>query len=469
MLAMLVVAPMSQGASEDTEADRVFGQADNFNTNDGGLGRSLMNSPWNVAVDGAGNLWVADGANGRVLEFDDPLHTDTEADRVLGQDGNFETNTPNLGGISATSLAGAVDVSFDAAGNLYVADQSNSRVLVFEDPLNDDEADFVFGQDDVFTTGAFRPAARNTLSRPIGVAVDDRGNVYIADGNNRVLEYDDPLHTDRLADRVFGQFGDFTTFEANKNGVSRDSLYFPYSVEVDGENRLYITDNSNNRVLVFEDPITTDTSADYVFGQGGDFTTRVDNKGGRSASSLYDVAATAVDHEGNVYIADASNYRVLEYDDPLHTDVVADMVFGQDGHFNTDSYGFDDPDRNTLAFVAGVAVDDEGNLYVSEFDTNRVLEYDNPLGLEPPPTMTPGPTPAKGLLGDVDCNDLVNAVDSLFILRFVAALGAVAECLQALGNVNCDTGINAVDALGIQRFVAGLPVNQQPGCRPIGT
>jgi hypothetical protein len=135
-------------------ADRVFGQGGSFTSrvcNLGGISASSLCGLGGVAVDRAGNLYVADGRsigghsipeapprpspNHRVLEYDSPLTTDTVADHVFGQGGSFTSNTCNLGGISASSLCVPFGVAVDAAGNLYVADQANNRVLEYDSPL----------------------------------------------------------------------------------------------------------------------------------------------------------------------------------------------------------------------------------------------------------------------------------------------------------------------------------------------
>jgi hypothetical protein len=139
---------------------------------------------------------------------------DTVADRVFGQGGSFTSNTCNLGGVSASSLCRPIGV-FDAAGNLYVADENNHRVLEYDTPLTTDTvADRVFGQGGSFTTGTCGISASG-LCNPSGVAVDAAGNLYVADANNsRVLEYNSPL-TSQVANRVFGQGGSFTSGTCN--------------------------------------------------------------------------------------------------------------------------------------------------------------------------------------------------------------------------------------------------------------
>ena len=81
--------------------------------------------------------------------------------------------------------------------------------------------------------------------------------------------------------------------------------------------------------------------------------------------------------------------------------------------------------------------------------------------------LLPG-TPDPGTKGDVDCNDSVDGVDSLLVLRLAAGLGVVADCTN-VADVNCDEIVNAIDALLILRHIAGLPVDLPANCSPIGS
>jgi uncharacterized repeat protein (TIGR01451 family) len=148
--------------------------------------------------------------------------------------------------------------------------------------------------------------------------VDAAGNLYVADFNNsRVLEYNTPLTTDTVADRVFGQAGSFTSGTCNLGGVSASSLCNPFGVAVDAAGNLYVADFNNHRVLEYDTPLTTDTVADRVFGQAGSFTSGTCNLGGVSASSLCRPLGVGLDGADNLYVADGNNHRVLEYDSPL--------------------------------------------------------------------------------------------------------------------------------------------------------
>ena len=213
----------------DGVADKVFGQA-NFRDGDcnrgdrfqvravgfcfgaeGGYPNVYFDGAGGLAVDAQGNLYVADSLNSRVLIFKDAARSDTVPDAVLGQDGSFRSR---LSGTGAKRFGGTVQDSPDftfspsslaigPGGELYVADSTNDRLLVFVDPLHDDVADRVFGQPGFDVPGVpsaseFRPAplppaTAARLLRPTALAFDAQGNLYVADTfYNRVLAFDRP-------------------------------------------------------------------------------------------------------------------------------------------------------------------------------------------------------------------------------------------------------------------------------------
>jgi hypothetical protein len=198
-------------------------------------------------------------------------------------------------------------LTLDAAGNLYVADDCNHRVLYY--PAGTTTATRVYGQGGIFTTNTANNGgiSANSLSSPEGVVVDSSNNVYIADrANNRVLYYPSGTTT---ATRVYGQGGSFTTNTANNGGISANSFSAPIDVTLIAGN-LYVADNANCRILYFASGVTTATT---VYGQNGSFTVGTANTGGISANSLNNVDGIVADTTGNLYITDFSNARVLYY------------------------------------------------------------------------------------------------------------------------------------------------------------
>ncbi len=356
------------GLLKPITAGVVYGQGGSFTTgtqNKGGVSANSLNLHAGLAVDGSGNLYVADAGNNRVLFY--PAGS-TTATRVYGQGGSFNTNDANHGGISADSLSNPQNVVVDSSGNLYVADQSNNRVLFY--PVGTTTATRVYGQNGNFTTNSANSdgVSATTLAQPYGLALDSTGNLYVTDYlNSRVLFYPAGNTT---ATQVYGQNGSFTANSMNNGGLGANSLYQPTGVAVDASGDLYVADIYNNRVLFYPYNSTTATK---VYGQPG-FTTNSANNGGISANSLNNPMAIALDSSGNLYVADRSNNRVLFY---LFGSTTATRVYGQSNSFTTANNG--GVTANSLSQPWAVALDNGGNLYVSDYSNNRVLEY-GPVG-----------------------------------------------------------------------------------------
>ncbi|MFN8446064.1 MAG: NHL repeat-containing protein [Caldilineaceae bacterium] len=124
----------------DHAADLVFGQLGDFTTgipNQGGISASTLNYPVGLTLDGNGTLYVADSDNHRVLRYDAPLTTDQIADLVFGQGGSFvknQANRPQRSGLDKSgggrlSLYQPTAVALNAAGDLFITDTGNNRLL----------------------------------------------------------------------------------------------------------------------------------------------------------------------------------------------------------------------------------------------------------------------------------------------------------------------------------------------------
>jgi len=130
-------------------------------------------------VDGSGGLYVADQGNNRVLYY--PKGS-TTATVVYGQP-DMSSRAKHAG---ATGFDKPDGVAADDSGGLYVADESNNRVLYY--PKGSTKATLVYGQPDM--NGSARRTGAGGLNEPAGVVVDGSGGFYVADEyNNRVLHF----------------------------------------------------------------------------------------------------------------------------------------------------------------------------------------------------------------------------------------------------------------------------------------
>jgi sugar lactone lactonase YvrE len=180
------------GKANGAAANGVLGQP-NFTSGNNVTTASGMNGPNGLAVDSAGRLWVADTGNNRVLRFDNAAGKadGAAADGLLGQT-NFTSSTSATTASEMNQPCGAV---VDSAGQLWVADSGNSRVLRFgaaASKANGAAADGVLGQAN-FTSSTATTTASG-MNGPNGVAVDGAGQLWVADtNNNRVLRFDGPI------------------------------------------------------------------------------------------------------------------------------------------------------------------------------------------------------------------------------------------------------------------------------------
>lgn len=366
-VALTIYTPTTQ----DDLADVVLGQR-GFTTNWGPFAPVRPDTLFDLAgivVDPAtGRLFVADMGNARVLSWpSDEAHRDGgSADLVIGKPDFTTYDYEAQLGLNLVRPAG---LALDSQGNLYVAEAQENMVLIYTTP---------------FTNGMDAALIIRDIFNPLGLALDSADNLYVADTfNHRVLFYETPLSSgNTIPDGLFGQ-PDMNSTDPNAGGdISADTLHYPSGVTLDDADNLFVADSNNHRVLVYL-ASSGDASANVVFGQGGDFTTGEANNGGISAESLNYPYGLLVDGDGNLYVADADNNRVVGYANPLATDQVADMVIGQSGSFGSGRFnqGYttegnnSDRNRETLREPTAVGLNANGDLFVADNGNHRVLGF----------------------------------------------------------------------------------------------
>ena len=435
------------------EPDAVYGQPD-FNTrtpNSTGVTASTMSGPRSVVFDSAGNLWVADSGNNRVLRFPAASldNLNPSADTAIGQK-NLLSNNPNSGtAVSGSGFNSPWGIAFDSQDNLYVSDYNNTRVLKFAatlGPNNVSAASLVFGEPDFTTTGVSGAASSSTLKSPAGIAVDQSGRLYVAVPNdNRVLVFSP---AGGAAVSVLGQ-SDFVSTQPN-TGVSPqtspNALFNPADVRVDGNGNVYVADAGNNRIVGFP---PNSKSATQVWGQL-DFASNGANQ--IKPGSMNSPDKVAIDYSQTpfaLYVSDTNNHRVLVWKDAVafRSGDPADLVIGQPdlrtGVPNVDTHGSSNPSSTSLDFPRGIVVDSTGNLWVADSSNNRVLRY-------PRPVSQGGRITPDVVIGQIDFNSSASAGVSGSTLHTPTGLA-----LGPDGNLFvADTGNNRV-----LEFAAGARTN----------
>ena len=322
---------------------------------DGGPATSAqLSGPANVAVDFAGNLYIVDTGNQRIRKVSNGIITTVAGGGTSLGDG---------GPATSASLYNPNAVAVDSAGNLYIADSSNNRVRKVS--TNGVIATVAGGAPPTGTIpilgpglppyGGFGgdggPATAAQLYDPTGVAVDSNGNIYIADSyNGRVREVSNgTINTVAGGGTSPGDGGSPTSVQLT-----------PFSLALDSAGNLYIGDLHSNRVRKFSGgAITT------VAGNGQPAPAYSGDNGPATSALLSQPVGVAADLAGNVYIADAGTDRIHKVSGGVITTVVGNGTFGFSGDNGPAASA-------ELNYPIGVAVDAAGNLYIADSHNSRV-------------------------------------------------------------------------------------------------
>ena len=314
------------------------------------------NNPRGVAVSNSGDVFVADTGMNRICR----ITPDGRFYRVAGKgkpilrmDGGGPA--PQLSGDGGPATIADLDmpsgVAADAKGHIYISDSYNHRVRRV-DP--DGIIQTIAGTGENGFGGDGGPATAAKLSYPTGVAVDLRGNVYIADSQNDRVRRVTP---DGRIDTVLGggEHGD-----SGDGPALSTKLNFPHGVAVDRQDNIYVADTGNDRIRkLSQDGIVRNiagTGKQEFVGDGGPAV-----KAGLGAPD-----SVAIDAQGNIYIADRANWRVRK----ITTDGVMNTIAGNG---ETGYSGDGGPALQAPIFPTSVAVDSRGVVYVTDHNQVRVL------------------------------------------------------------------------------------------------
>jgi uncharacterized protein (TIGR03437 family) len=334
----------------------------NFSGDGGPATQAAVNSPFGVAVDPGGNVYIADYGNNRVRKINASGVISTVAGCGAISVACISAGLGDGGPALAPLILGIWDVVTDSTGNYYFTDSGNARIRKVDSSGN---ISTVAGGGKGLGDGGAATSAQ--LGNPVGLAIDAAGNLYVAEvDNNRVRKIS-------VSSGVISTIaGTGTAGFSGDGGVGTSAqLNNPHGVGVDAAGNVYIADTLNYRIRKVNTAGTITTVAgngEVIFTKDGVAATTV------ALTSPWDVKP---DGNGNFFISEWLGYRIRKVDASGTISTFAGT--GTSGNAGDGGAAT----SAQLGAPNGIALDSAGNLYISDSNGNRVHKVAAPTAPAP--------------------------------------------------------------------------------------
>lgn len=344
--------------------------------------------PTSIALDGAGNMYIADSLHNMIRKVDTTQTISTIAG--TGSAGYSGDNGPAANATFNTPSG----IALDGAGNLYIADTGNN--VVREIVAATGIIQTVAGNGTAGNAGDHTLAVNANLNQPLGVTVDLAGALFIADtGNNRIREVDPIYH---VIFHVAGDPNGTAGYSGDNGPATSAQLNGPNAVAFDASGYMYIPDSLNNVVRKVW------TNGTIITLAGGGTSPLIYGPDPLQAQ-LNLPSAVMVDPAQNVYISDTQGEAIRKvYANSNYFTTIAELDFAGD-FFDGTKY------QSGLAGPGGLAEDGQGNIYFADEFNNKVREIQSNLTIldftyTGIPTHVGDTTPAQNVYLENDGNSL---------------------------------------------------------------
>jgi sugar lactone lactonase YvrE len=338
-------------------------------TGDNGPATAAELNDARVAVDSAGNLFIADGGNNRIREV-----VKATGDIITVAGNGTAGYSGDNGPATAAEIDGPNSVAVDSAGNLFISDEGNNRIREVVKATGDIIT--VAGDSTAGYSGDGGPATAAVIDDPRGISGDSAGDVFFADaGNNRIREVVE------ASGDIITVAGDGTAGYSGDGGpATAAELNGPLFASVDSSGDLFIGDSSNNRIreVVKASGKIITVAGDGTAGYSGD-------NGPATAAELNYPNGVDVDSAGDLFIGDENNNRIREV-----VKATGDIITVAGN--GTAGYSGDNGPATAaeLSIPGRIAIDSAGDLFISSPVSSTV---DNVIReVTPGVTITIGPS-----------------------------------------------------------------------------
>jgi sugar lactone lactonase YvrE len=344
--------------SDSTIGTVVGSDSKGFAGDGGPPGNASLSSPDDLLFDSAGNLYISDRGNYRVRKVASGIINTVAGNRGFGFSGD-QGNAQ----IAALQLGSGMP-AVDSGGNLYIADQYNNRIRKV---TRAGVITTVAGTGSPGFSGDGEPATAALLYQPFAVLVSPTGDLYIADsGNYRVRKVSNGAIT-----TVAGNGGTFSSTSSGNGMPAAGVAMDPEGLALDASGNLYIADNFSCLIRKVTDGTVTIIAGQWL--QGGVLSRPCGYSGhGGPATSAYigTPVGLAFDTADNLYFADSFYFVIRRISNGTITTVAGNDTAGFSGDGGAAV-------STALNLPRGIAIDFAGNLYIAESGTNRIRKVSN--------------------------------------------------------------------------------------------
>lgn len=305
---------------------------------------ATLNRPTGMARDAAGNIYFASEYAVRKIAPNGIITT------IAGipEDGGYTSG--DGGYATSATLSLPVAVATDHLGNIYIADQDNHRIRKITAA---GVISTIIGDGSYSALGDGGPAVDATCAAPSGLAVDATGNLYFTDyGAGRIRK----ISTTGIVTIVAGAGG--WGFSGDGGPATAALLSKPWGLTIGTDGTLYVADWGNNRIR----SISPSGIINTVAGNG---TVGYTGEGPATAAALRDAYTLYADGSGNVYIADAGNFRIRKLSGGVLSTVAGNGTSGYTGD------GGSAKDAQII-YSLGIVKDAAGNIWFSQYGANSI-------------------------------------------------------------------------------------------------
>ena len=337
-----------------------------------------VGEPWAIARDHAGNTYISDNISSRIFKVDTKNNLTVLA-------GNIVSNYTGDGGLaSLASICRPEGIAVDAAGNVFIADTGDNVIRVVNTQsaaitvagvaIQPGTIQTVAGTGIAGYAGDGGAATSARLNNPAGVIVDPSGNIFIADTLNSVIR---KVTSSGTIGTVAGNFTLGAGFSGDGGLATSAQLNQAGDVHLDSAGNLYIADTLNNRVRAVNTQLSAVTIAGVTI-QPGDIQTIAGNgiagyagdSGPATSAEINTPLSVLVGAEGTFYIADSRNNLVREV-----TSGGTISTYAGNYNMGAGGSGNDGPAANAqLNFPTGLSLDSAGDVFIADQYNSAIRE-----------------------------------------------------------------------------------------------